>query len=302
MSFVLNQVYYTVHAFWWCHVTLWVCIRLTPFPTVKKKGKRGKKAGLWLSLGMGGIAIISFLDSSPASKFALLENHWLRAWQSSSSFSESQMSPSGPSPLQWTRYWIFFPCRLLSTILSTKNSCCLSIKIVLRHGRDVHPTWVKSRFTETLGSCYEWTPISSSFTLLQVLIHHVILTFPCESLWLILCFLTWVIMTHYHESLWLLFTFPFWLTMTHYESCSVTYCPGWLYCPCDVYCPCDSIVLFYYKYWQSLALCYVTVGTFTWHGLSCTPRHWVTRVLGFWVQGQSLERTLTVTDERWLTA
>ena len=30
--------------------------------------------------------------------------------------------------------------------------------------------------------CYEWTPISSSFTSLQVLIHHVILTFPCESL------------------------------------------------------------------------------------------------------------------------
>ena len=30
--------------------------------------------------------------------------------------------------------------------------------------------------------CYEWTPISSSFTLLQVLIRHVILTFPCESL------------------------------------------------------------------------------------------------------------------------
>ena len=80
---------------------------------------------------MGGIAIISFLDSSPASKFALLENHWLRAWQSSSSFSESQMSPSGPSPLQWTRYCVFFPQCLLSTILSMKNSFCPSIKMGL---------------------------------------------------------------------------------------------------------------------------------------------------------------------------
>ena len=50
--------------------------------------------------------------------------------------------------------------------------------------------------------------------------------------------------------------------------------------------------------------CYVTVGTFTRRGLSCLSRHWVTQrgFLGFWVQGQSPKRTLTVTDEKWLTA
>ena len=47
--------------------------------------------------------------------------------------------------------------------------------------------------------------------------------------------------------------------------------------------------------------CYVMVGMFTWRGLICKLRHWVTRVRGFWVQGQSLKRTLTVTDEKWLT-
>ena len=114
--------------------------------------------------------------------------------------------------------------------------------------------WHDGKWSETQSVCYEWTLISSSFTSLQVLICHVILTFLCESLWLIFCFFTQVIMTHYHESLWLLFMTPFWLTMTHYESCTVTYCPGWLCCPCDIYCLCDSIVLFYYKYWQSLAL------------------------------------------------
>ena len=48
--------------------------------------------------------------------------------------------------------------------------------------------------------------------------------------------------------------------------------------------------------------CYVTVGTFTRRGLSRLPRHWEVGSLGSVVQGQSPRRTLTVTDERWLTA
>ena len=53
---------------------------------------------------------------------------------------------------------------------------------------------------------------------------------------------------------------------------------------------------------SSMEACYVTVGTFTRHGLSCLPRHWEVGSLGSEVQGQSPKRTLTVADEKWLTA
>ena len=107
-------------------------INPSPLWKNKKKKKTEKGKGGWRGYHhkweCGGIVIISLLDSPSNSVFVLLEIHWSRAWQSLSSFSGSQMSPSRPSPLQWTRYWVFFPHCLSSTILSTKNYCCPSIK------------------------------------------------------------------------------------------------------------------------------------------------------------------------------
>ena len=78
--------------------------------------------------------------------------------------------------------------------------------------------------------CYEMTPISFLFTFTLLFSCHVI------------------VMWSHSDSLFL------WRLLFHHIYCSVTHCPGWLYCPCDGYCSCDSIVLIYYKYWQSLAL------------------------------------------------
>ena len=109
------------------------------------------------------------------------------------------------------------------------------------------------RFVLWIGMCYEWTPMSSLFTLLQVLIHHVILTYHviscdhfCDPLskWLYCpCDDHCSLMFHLHQ---------FHLFIGHHCSSDLLFSVTLLFC--DTYCSSDFIVLFYYKYWQSLAL------------------------------------------------
>ena len=64
-------------------------------------------------------------------------------------------------------------------------------------------------------------------------------------------------MSHYDSFPWVTMTLTYVSHLTHPDSLWVILCDllsRWHYCPCDGYCSCDSIVLFYYKYWQSLAL------------------------------------------------
>ena len=62
--------------------------------------------------------------------------HWVfhtsSASQSTSLLAGNHKLPSGPLPCQCMQYSVFFPCSCLSTILSMKNSCWLSM--VIRSG------------------------------------------------------------------------------------------------------------------------------------------------------------------------
>ena len=131
-------------------------------PCCKKNGENGEKKGrrdYGCKWARGGIVMISFLDSSSDGGTVLLANHWSRAWQSSSLFSGSPMSPSGPSLLQRTRYCVFFPRRLSLTILSKKNSFCPLIKIGsggerAREGKSVSLFSLKGLISEVCRECH----------------------------------------------------------------------------------------------------------------------------------------------------
>ena len=94
----------------------------------------------------------------------------------------------------------------------------------------------------SINNCYDWTPFLLFLTSLQVLIHHVILTYyviSCDHL----CDVHCSHMFHLHQ---------FHLFIGHHCSSDLLSLVTLLFC--DAYCTSDFIVLFYYKYWQSLAL------------------------------------------------
>ena len=82
--------------------------------------------------GWGGMVIVRHGSSCSSGLLAfpvLHTIHFSRASHSSSSSVSNQRSPSGPSPLHLTRYWVLQPFLHSSTIFSMKNSFAPSMLV-----------------------------------------------------------------------------------------------------------------------------------------------------------------------------